>query len=220
MFDFLVNFAPKGLTIWLMAKEKNTQVENRILDAARAVFLKNGFDGARMQEIADKAGVNKALLHYYFRDKESMYREVFDTAMQNFRSRLLIFNDSSKSIQQKITEWCEACQYMLENHPDIVLFLFAEISRCRDIIPDYVLPQFDLNQSHLAKQMNDGIQIGLISHENPDELVMMLLSLSLFPVLWNNVYQSITPMNTYQYKQLTDIHFKNLPNIIMSIIKS
>jgi len=203
-----------------MAKEKNVQVENRILEAARAVFLKNGFDGSRTQEIADKAGVNKALLHYYFRDKESLYREVFDSAMQSFRARLLIFNDSTKSIQQKITEWCQACKQILENQPEIVLFLFAEISRCRDIIPDYVLPQFDFSRSHIDKQLQDGIDIGLISQENPNSLILFLLSTSLFPVIWNNVFQSISPMDTFTYKTLTEAYFQKLPEMMMAIIKN
>ena len=46
--------------------------EQRILDAAHAVFLRRGTAGARMQDIADEAGVNKALLHYYFRSKEEI----------------------------------------------------------------------------------------------------------------------------------------------------
>jgi len=45
----------------------------RILDAAREVFVERGLDGARMQDIADKAGINKALLHYYFRNKEKLF---------------------------------------------------------------------------------------------------------------------------------------------------
>src|SRR5205809_116474 len=51
--------------------------ESRILDAAHAVFLRSGTAGARMQEIADEAGVNKALLHYYFRNKERLAGAVF-----------------------------------------------------------------------------------------------------------------------------------------------
>src|SRR3954470_16415970 len=65
-----------------MAKDSDT--ENRILLAARAVFMRRGTAGARMQEIAEEAGVNQALLHYYFRSKEGLSAAVF----QQFAARL------------------------------------------------------------------------------------------------------------------------------------
>ena len=58
-----------------MAKEKNT--EDKIVDAAKKVFIQKGMDGARMQQIADEAGINKALLHYYFRTKNKLFEKVF-----------------------------------------------------------------------------------------------------------------------------------------------
>lgn len=51
--------------------------EQKILTAARNVFIRKGFAGARMQEIADEAGINKALLHYYFRSKEKLFEVIF-----------------------------------------------------------------------------------------------------------------------------------------------
>ena len=64
------------LTIWLnrmvnIKKEQNT--EERILSAAKKIFLREGMAGARMQDIADEAGINKAMLHYYFRNNEKLF---------------------------------------------------------------------------------------------------------------------------------------------------
>lgn len=60
-----------------MKKNKETATEQAILEAARKVFVEKGFDGARMQEIADEAGINKALLHYYYRSKEKLSKRCF-----------------------------------------------------------------------------------------------------------------------------------------------
>ena len=54
-----------------------TQTEKKIIEAATTVFSEKGKDGARMQEIADTAGINKALLHYYFRSKNKLFKIVF-----------------------------------------------------------------------------------------------------------------------------------------------
>ena len=58
---------------------KNQDTEGQILDAAKNVFQKKGMDGARMQEIADAAGINKAMLHYYYRSKQLLFEAVFKT---------------------------------------------------------------------------------------------------------------------------------------------
>ena len=54
-------------------KEETIDTEQRILDAAREVFSKSGLKGARMVEIAEKAGINRAMLNYYFRTKQKLY---------------------------------------------------------------------------------------------------------------------------------------------------
>ena len=65
-----------------MVKEKRTATtEQQILEAARKIFREKGFEGARMQEIADAAKINKAMLHYYFRSKELLFQRICHCAM-------------------------------------------------------------------------------------------------------------------------------------------
>src|SRR4026209_2372446 len=74
------------LTIWLnyMVKKKDIGAEEKILAAARKVFTTKGMAGARMQDIADEAGINKALVHYYFRDKDKLFETIFMEEAQKF----------------------------------------------------------------------------------------------------------------------------------------
>ena len=71
-----------------MKKAKNETTESQILDAAEKVFQAKGMVGARMQEIADKAGINKAMLHYYYRSKQLLFEAVFKTAFLNVSSSI------------------------------------------------------------------------------------------------------------------------------------
>ena len=83
-------------------KKKNTNAENQILNAAKNVFQSKGMDGARMQEIADKAGINKAMLHYYYRSKQLLFEAVFKNAFALLAPQLnKVLNDDS-SIEDKI----------------------------------------------------------------------------------------------------------------------
>jgi len=61
-----------------------SETEERIFEAALTVFARKGKDGARMQEIADEAAINKAMLHYYFRSKDQLYEAVFDYVFRRF----------------------------------------------------------------------------------------------------------------------------------------
>ena len=78
------------------------ETETRILNAAKAVFIRHGTSGARMQDIAEEAGVNQALLHYYFRSKEKLSEAVFrETAGRMFPALFQIVG-SDMSLNEKI----------------------------------------------------------------------------------------------------------------------
>jgi AcrR family transcriptional regulator len=62
--------------------ENEKLTEEKIFDAATVVFEEEGLSGARMQNIADRAGINKALLHYYFRTKDHLFEAVFTKLAQ------------------------------------------------------------------------------------------------------------------------------------------
>jgi AcrR family transcriptional regulator len=72
--------------------------ENLILEAARQVFLDKGLEGSRMQEIADRAGINKALLHYYFRNKQKLFERVFESVIASFFPQVLHLIGSDKPV--------------------------------------------------------------------------------------------------------------------------
>ena len=72
-----------------MKKEKDISAETGILNAAKRIFQQKGMEGARMQEIADEAGINKALLHYYYRSKQLLFEAVFKNAFLLLAPQLL-----------------------------------------------------------------------------------------------------------------------------------
>src|SRR4029077_10489968 len=81
---------------------RSTDTEQRILDAAHRVFLRRGSAGARTQEIADEAGVNKALLHYYFRSKERLASAVFARAASRLLPPVIATLASDEELETKI----------------------------------------------------------------------------------------------------------------------
>src|SRR5260221_3636388 len=83
-------------------KTKDGDTEGRILDAAHAVFVRRGTAGARMQEIAAEAGVNQALLHYYFRSKEQLAHAAFARAASQFLPAIVDVMASGAELEEKV----------------------------------------------------------------------------------------------------------------------
>src|SRR6478609_8946394 len=126
--------------------------ERRILDAAHAVFVRHGTSGARMQDIAAEAGVNQALLHYYFRSQERLSEAVFRRAAAQLLPRVIELMASDLSIEDKVSRVVELeldhplrvpylpgyiiCE--LHHHPERVRQLLSAVT---GMLPEEVRPK-------------------------------------------------------------------------------
>ena len=106
---------------------ETTDAEKRILKAARKVFEVDGFGGARMQRIADEAGISKASLHYYFRSKENLFDKIFDEYMERIIPLFSTWHDDSDDWQPKVRKFMH--QLMDVFRDTSVLFLIQEMRR-------------------------------------------------------------------------------------------
>lgn len=162
---------------------ENQDAEALILQAAREVFVHKGYDGARMQEIADEAGINKALLHYYFRSKEKLFDKIFLEAFNNFwpsiQTELQQGNGSVKSL---IKAAVNAYTDMLMQMPYLPAFVIGEINRSPDRIEELMLAT-GINPELIIKVIENGIESGEIIPIEPRSLVINIVGLSLFPFI-------------------------------------
>src|SRR5690348_17981 len=111
------------------------ETEQRILAAARAVFIRRGTAGARMQEIAAEAGVNQALLHYYFRSKDRLAEAVFQEAAGRLVPAVLRLLASDSTLEQKVEQ---------------VVHLYIDNVRQTPFIPGYILSELHHHPERLV----------------------------------------------------------------------
>ncbi len=117
--------------------EKDT--ESRILDAAKRIFIRKGLDGARMQEIADEAGINKALLHYYFRSKEKLFLTIFREELRNFFPRLFpVLLSKDLTPEMKIRHFVENYIDLFIKEPFLPAFVLREVNRNPSIVAQFI----------------------------------------------------------------------------------
>ncbi len=111
-----------------MVAEHDGATEARILDAAHTVFVRAGTAGARMQEIARVAGVNHALLHYYFRSKERLAEAVFRRAASEFFPALLATLGSDAPLDEKVARVVAIETEQLRRRPYLPGYLLSELT--------------------------------------------------------------------------------------------
>ncbi|HOJ38271.1 MAG TPA: helix-turn-helix domain-containing protein [Ignavibacteriales bacterium] len=159
-----------------------SEVELNILNSAKEVFIQKGFDGANMQEIADKAGINKALLHYYFRKKELLFKEVFKMALIDFIPNIQQIMVSDKPLKTKIKIFVESYIDMLQKNPYLPNFIINELSRRPENLLS-IIKELGLNPTLMIKSFEmsmkeAGVKLYLVKH-----LLINILSMCIFPVV-------------------------------------
>jgi AcrR family transcriptional regulator len=169
---------PPGLT-------KKNDARTRILDAADAVFVRRGIDGARMQEIADRAKVNKALLHYYFRSKIGLARAVWVRIGSSFVPGVLQMLASDLSLDEKIDHFVDAYHTILTRHPYLLPFALGESARRPDVVHDFYTAERRKAArdmiGKLRKQIDQQAKARGIAPVSAEQFFVTLVGSCLFP---------------------------------------
>jgi AcrR family transcriptional regulator len=162
-----------------MVKDKNT--EKQILDAARKVFLEKGMSAARMQEIADEAGINKALLHYYYRSKERLFDRIFSEVIEKISSGLKSIFEKEMSILQRINSIVDVYIDVLLENSYLPLFVLNELNHNPERFTDLVKQHIAIHMQKFFVQIEEEANKGLINPIHPVHLLLNVLGLIIFP---------------------------------------
>jgi len=161
--------------------EKQKDTEQLILCAARKVFIEKGLDGARMQEIADEAGINKALLHYYFRSKEKLFEMIFQEELGKFFPKMVSLMSSPElGLEDKIRAFIENYTSVFLKNPFLPSFILRELHRDPENLKQFFVKSgFDLNN---VRFIINGLsnQLG-ISYDEARHFMINMVSLCIFP---------------------------------------
>jgi AcrR family transcriptional regulator len=119
-------------------KQLSETTEQKILQAAKDEFTKHGLFGARMQEIANQAGINKALLHYYFRSKERLFDEVFEMALTKFFETIDVFENQDLHIIDRLHMYIDNVIDFNQEYPQMSMFILKEIGNNPELFKEKV----------------------------------------------------------------------------------
>lgn len=203
----------------MVKKKLDKTAEQRILDAAKKVFVHKGMAGARMQDIADEAGINKALLHYYFRNKEKLFEMIFLEAAQRLFPRINDIFNSDESLFQKIERFCDEYISAVMENPYLPLFVLNEINQAPErFLKKVWTGENKPNPKKFLEQMEKEVKKGTIKRVDPLHLLMNLISMTIFPFVAKPMFQMNFGISEQQFRTFMEQRKKEVPKFIIDAI--
>lgn len=170
-----------------MASEPDTR--ERILDAAKTAFHESGTSGARMQEIADSAGINKALIHYYFKNKDTLAAAVFQRELRTLVQPVLQTLASETPLEEKVRTVIGMYLERLAELPQMPGYILAEMHFHPERLGELMtaITQSDPHEmaervfARLGQQIEVAVAEGRLAPIHPHQFMVNLIALCVFP---------------------------------------
>jgi TetR/AcrR family transcriptional regulator len=203
------------------------RTEERILDAAHTVFVRRGTAGARMQDIAKEAGVNQALLHYYFRSKERLSEAVFRRAATQLFPRVFEVMASDAALEEKVARVVELELEHLARAPYLPGYIISELTHQPERAKQLMATMTGLNPEKvgptivatLRKQIDASVRAGTMRQINPEQFLVNLISLCIFPFAARPMLMAVLGMDGQGFEQFTDRRRRDLAAFFLKALR-
>ncbi|MDR9418556.1 TetR/AcrR family transcriptional regulator [Gracilimonas sp.] len=200
-----------------MALEKET--EEKIFRVAQTVFQKRGFEGARMQEIADEAEINKSMLHYYFRSKDKLFQEVFQAGVKKIMPQLFGILKEEVPLQQKVHNIVNFYHDMFRDNQYLPSFVIYEMNQHPDRFKEFIGMMNIQLPSIFSEQVSAEVQAGRIREISPEQFLMNIVSMCMMPMLAKTMVQTIFSLDEPAYFEFLEERRSLIPEIILKGVK-
>ena len=204
-----------------MSEVKSRSAEELIIDSAMKVFTRRGFAAARMEEIAKEAGINRALLHYYFRDKETMFAIIFETRFKEFFSGIGTILQSEKSLFEKIREIVSHEINVLTLHPDLPRFIITEVASQPERLIQYG-QKMGINPRMMLAQFNSQVEEAIAQQRiipiESRQLLMNIMSMCIYPFVAKPIIKTMMQMDENSFGELMEKRKNDVYEFIIKAI--
>lgn len=169
--------------------KKSEIAKAKLIDTARKLFLEKGFDGLKMQELADRAEMNKGLLHYYFKSKEVLFKAIFDEAITSIFEGASEILTSDKGLEIKLHALIDLYFDKLMANPGLPVFIISEIHKNPEL-EGVAIPLQQVKQTIGRFFSSETKENGPIKMLN---LFLSVISLSIFPFAARPLLSQLIP---------------------------
>jgi TetR/AcrR family transcriptional regulator len=201
--------------------------ERRILDAADAVFIRHGTAGARMQEIAAEAGVNQALLHYYFRNKEQLAQAAFERAAKGFMPAVVQAIASDGELEDKVRQVIDLEIDHLSRAPYLPGYIIGEVAHHPERAAQLIAAATGLGPSdlrprvlgRLRRQIKARVEAGAMRPIAPESFIVHFMALCIFPFAARPMIQIMLGIDDRRFLQFVARRRQDLPAFFLGALR-
>jgi len=202
-----------------MNLKKQSSTESNILNAAKEIFERKGMAAARMQEIADEAGINKAMLHYYYRSKQLLFEAVFKKAFSTLAPQLNDIINADNSLFDKIKNFTHNYITFIIKHPYLPNFIIQELNRN----PEFIEKQLSNKLPNIEKfrnQIENAVKDGHIRPIKAEHLFINIIALNIFPFIASPLLKGFLKVDKATFKELMEERKTEVVDFILNSIKN
>lgn len=209
-----------------MAKSKekkvlDTSTEEKIKEAARTVFLKKGYAATRTRDIAEEAGINLALLNYYFRSKEKLFELIMLETVFGFLQKMaVVLNDEGSKLEKKVELIASNYIDFFIEEPNVPVFVMNEMRNNAKLLFDNLPVRELFFNSVFFRQYQAQVAKGKIREGNPSNFLINMMSLIIFPFVGSPIFKLLTGTKDVQYIELMQERKKLIPRWVKTMMKS
>jgi len=203
-----------------MVKKANdreaSSTEEKIIAAARVVFTQKGYSATRTRDIAAEAGLNLALLNYYFRSKEKLFGIIMEEKILQFFGFIIpLINDAGTTLQQKVEQIVSEYTDLLSANADLPFFILSEIKNNPEFFMKITGKGDFLSKSVLIRQIREKAP-----GRNPFHYLINLLGMCIFPFIMNPVLQKMGAVNEKMFTKMMKERKAFIPGWIKTMLES
>lgn len=205
----------------MSAKELDHSSEEKIKVAARTVFQQRGFAGAKTRDIAEAAGINLALLNYYFRSKRKLFELIMFEGLQQFMQSMSgVLDHQETSFEEKLDQIVDRYLSLFLKEPDLPLFMLSELRQglSSEIIKRINFKGIVMN-SAFARQYQEKQANGEIGDLPFLQFVVNLLGFCAFPFVASPIVRTIGQMDESQYKSFMEDRRRLIPMWLKDMLR-
>lgn len=196
-------------------KKDSSSTELKIFEAAREVFQAKGLEGARMQEIADKAEINKSMLHYYYRSKEKLFEQVYKLSILKLIPQIASLLNQEIPLEEKIRMFVPKYLDIIKANPDIPLFVLHEMNKNPGRLKTLMLNEIGKKVRPFLEQIREERDKGNTIDLPAEQILINMMSLMIFPFIARPVIQTIFELDDPVYRQMLEDRQDFLPDFIV-----
>jgi TetR/AcrR family transcriptional regulator len=194
--------------------------ERKILEAAGKIFMKKGRLGASMQDIADEAGINRTLLHYYFRNKEKLFDTIFSRAIARAFPTMVAAFASDRPFMEKIRIFVDTYTDLLMDNPYLPVFIFQEISLNPDRLAG-IMRHEGLDPDMVLKGLSREMESSGLHDMDPRHLIANLLGMVIFPYMGRPLFQKVAFRDDAEaYEKFLEERRKQVPRFVNMALRA